>query len=336
MGWMEHTRAAVGRLSPNSSDRPPCTTLNGDQVWLEELIGPLFCRSSSSQPSSRGDPGYSAGGSRSSSENSWSSGATSVLHSYIKQQSQEAFQSCPRAGRRWKNAGCLSEGPHFGANPQVEQRGGTSKRPLHTWPERVGLSNGRYSAPARSTSSGVKPQWLPEEKVAAKLRFSKFLDEVTSNVFDTNSLQAFGNVVSQCRIIPGGADCPEEKVGELTERSPGLLCSMALQPASLPELEMTKEEPTLLLPPQKTYLETDIDSVTTDVKLPEPDVEAEALRQQENNGRHIIPPPPQFSQGFQMKSPFPEFHCHFPRYPYKSVSLPRGINMVSNKSLPSL
>lgn len=327
---MAHTRTAVGRLSPNPSDRPPCTTVNGDQVWLEELIGPLFCRSSSSQPSSRGEP------SRSSSENSWSSGATSVLHSYIKQQSQEAFQSHLRAGRRWKNAGCLSEGPHVGANPQVEQRGGTSKRPLHTWPERVGLSNGRYSALARSSSSGVKPQRLLEEKVAAKLRFSKFLDEVTSNVFDTNSLQAFGNVVSQCRFIPGGTDCPEEKVGELTERSPGLLCSMALQPACLPELEMTKEEQTLLLPPRKTYLETDIDTVRTDGRLTDPDVEAEAPRQQGNDGSHIIPPPPQFSQGFQMKSPFPEFHCHFPRYPYKSVSLPRGINMVSNKSLPSL
>lgn len=329
---MEHTRAAVGRLSPNSSDRPPCTAVNGDQVWLEELVGPLFCWSSSSQPSSRGDPGYSAGGSRSSSENSWSSGVTSVLHSYIKKQSQEAFQSHFRAGRRWKNAGCLSEGPHVGANPQVEQRGGTSKRPLHTWPERVGLSNGRYSALARSSSSGVKPQRLLEEKVAAKLRFSKFLDEVTSNVFDTNSLQAFGNVVSQCRFIPGGT----EKVRELTERTPGLLCSMALQPACLPELEMTIEEQTLLLPPQKTYLETDIDTVRTDARLPVPDVEAEAPRQQGNNGSHIIPPPPQFSQGFQMKSPFPEFHCHFPRYPYKSVSLPRGINMVSNKSLPSL
>lgn len=326
----------VGRLWPNPSDGATCTMLSGDQVWLEELIGPLFCQSSSSQPSSRGDLSYSVGGSRSSSENSWSSGATSVLHSSIKQQSQKAFQSRLRAGRCRKKAGRPSVGLHTEAKPQVEQRGGTGKRPLHTWPERVGLSDGRYSAPTRSSSSGAKAQWLLEEKLDARLRFSKFLDEVTSNVFDTNSLQALGKAVSQCRFIPGGTKRPGKKVGELTEWSPGLLCSMALQPTPLPELEMTKEEQTHLLPPQKTYLETDIDTVRTDAKLPDLDGKAEAPHQQETDERHIIPPPPQFCQGFQMKSPFPEFHCHFPRYPYKSVSLPRGIDMVSNESLPSL
>lgn len=321
----------VGRLWPNPPHGAPCTLLSADQVWLEELIGPLFCQSSSSQASSRGDLSYSAGGSRSSSENSWSSGATSVLHSSIKHRSQEAFQSRLRAGRCWKKAGRPSE-----AKPRVEQRGATGKRPLHTWPERVGLRDGRYSAPTLSSSSGAKAQWLLEEKLDARLRFSQFLDEVTSNVFDTNSLQALGKEVSQCRFIPGDTKRPGKKVGELREWCPGLLCSMALQPASLPELEMTKEGQSHLLPPQKTYLETDIDTVRTDAGLPDLDGKAEAPRQQETDGRHIIPPPPQFCQGFQMKSPFPEFHCHFPRYPYKSVSLPRGINMVSNVSLPSL
>lgn len=332
---MDGTNSPVmGRLWPNPSDGAPCTVLSGDQVWLEELIGPLFCQSSSSQPSSRGDLGYSAGGSRSSSENSWSSGATSALHSSIKLRSQEAFQSRLRVGRCQKKAGRPSVGPHAEAEPQVKQRGGTGKRPLHTWPERVGLSDGRSSAPTRSSSSGAKAQWLLEEKLDARTRFSKFLDEVTSNVFDTNSLQALGKAVSQCRFIPGGTKRPGKKVGELREWSPGLLCSMALQTASLPELEMTKEEQAHLLPPPKTYLETDIDTVRTDAGLL--DGEAEAPRQQETDERHIIPPPPQFCQGFQMKSPFPEFHCHFPRYPNKSVSLPRGINMVSNESLPSL
>lgn len=335
---MDGTKSpVVRRLWPNSSDGAPCTVLRGEQVWLEELIGPLFCQSSSSQPSSHGDLSYNAAGSRSSSENSWSSGATSVLHSFIKQRSQKAFQSCLRVGRYRKNAGHPSGGPHAEAKPQVEQRGGTGRRPLHTWPERVGLSDGRCSAPAgSSSSSGAKAPWLLEEKLDARLRFSKFLDEVTSNVFDTNSLQALGKAVSQCRFIPGGTKRPGKKVGELTEWSPGLLCSMALQLTSLPELDMTKEEQSHLLPPQKTYLETDIDTVRTDASPPDLDGKAEAPRQQETDERHIIPPPPQFCQGFQMKSPFPEFHCHFPRYPYKSVSLPRGINMVSNESLPSL
>lgn len=304
-------------------------TLSGDQVWLEELIGPLFCRSSSSP----GGPSYSAGGSRSSS---WSSGATSVLHSSIKKQSQQAFQSRIRACRSWEKAGHPSVGPRVEANPQVEQRGGTSKSPLHTWTERVGLSNRRYSAQTGSCSSGVQLQWLLEEKVKAKLRFSKFLDEVTSNVFDTNSLQAFKKPVSRCRFIAEGTNRPEEKVKELTEWSPGVLSSMAMQEASLPEQKMPKEEHTFLQTEQKTYLETDIDTVRTDGKLHNPDGRAEIPLQQETDGRHIIPPPPQFCQGFQMKSPSPEFHCHFPRYPYKSASLPRGINMVSNETLPSL
>lgn len=306
--------------------------LSGDQVWLEELIGPLFCRSSSSP----GGPSYSPRGSRSSSENSWSSGASSVLHSSTKKQSREAFQSRLSAGRCWKKAGYPSVGPRVEANPQVEQRGDTSRSPLHTWTEGVGLTHGRYSAQTGSCSSGVQLQWLLEEKVEAKLRFSKFLDEVTSNVFDTNSLQAFRKPASRCRFVAEGTNRPGEKAEELTERSPGVLTSMAMQEASLPEQKMPKEEPTFLQPQQKTYLETDIDTVRTDGTPPDPDVRAESILQQETDAGHIIPPPPQFCQGFQMKSPFPDYHCHFPRYPFKSVSLPRGINMVSNETLPSV
>lgn len=323
---------AGGRLSPTLSEGVPVTVQSGDQVWLEELIGPLFCQSSSSP----GGPSYSAGGSRSSSENSWSSGATSVQRSSIKNQSQEAFQSRLRVGGCWKKLACPSLGPHVAnANPQVEQRGGTSKILLHAWMERVGLSNGRYSAQTGSCS-GVQLQRLLEEKIEAKLRFSKFVDEVTSNLFDTNSLQAFRKPVSRCRFIAKGATRPEEKIEELTEWGPGVLSSVAMQEACSPEEKMPKEEHTFPHPQQKTYLETDIDMVRTAGKLHNPAVRAETLGQQETDGGHIIPPPPQFCQGFQMNSPFPEFHCHFPRYPYKSVSLPRGINMVSNETLPSL
>lgn len=290
-------------------------------------MGPLFCRSSSSA----GGPSYSAGGSRSSSSgsgsgNSCSSGATSLLHSSIRKQSQVAFQSRLREGKCWRKAGCPTVGPHVGAEAQAEQRGGTSKSPLHTWTERVGLSDGRDSAQTGSRSGGAPPQRALEEKVQAKLRFSKFLDEVTSNVLDTNSLQAFGKPESRRRFVAEGTN----RVAELAESGPGVLSSTAMQEASLPEQEMPKEERSVLQPRRKSYLETDIDTVRTDGKLHKPDVRAET------HGTHIIPPPPQFCQGFQTKSPFPEFHCHVPRYPYKSVSLPRGINMVSKETLPSL
>lgn len=328
------TSVPVGQLWPNPADGVPRATLGGDQVWLEELIGPLSCQSSSSP----GGPSWSAGGSRSSSsEKSWSSGATSVLHSSIKKQSQEAFRACLRAGRCQKEAGCPSVGPHVESNPQVEQRGSTRKSPVHTWTERVGLSNGRCSAQTGSCSGGGQPQWLLEEKLQAKLRFSKFLDEVTSNVLGTNGPQAFRKPASGCRFMAEGTHRPGEEVEELRAGGSGGLGSAAMQEASFPRPEqkkMPKEELAFLQSPQKTYLETDIDTVRTDGKLHRPDVGAESPRLQGTDGGHIIPPPPQFCQGFQSKSPFPELHCHFPRYPYKSVSLPRGINMVSSESLP--
>lgn len=299
-GWGGVRASMAG---PSASEGAPGAMLSGDQVWLEELVDPMYCQSSSSQASG---PGYSGGGSESSSsENSWSSGATSVLRSSIKKHSQEAFRSRLGAARCRKSAGRPSVGP------QVEQGGGASQSLAHAWPEGAGLSDGRSSAHSCSgSSSGVKLQQL-EDKVEAKLRFSKFLDEVTSNVFDTNSLQAFGKAA------------PRPGEGEEAEWSPRPLCSMALRQASLPELKTTKEEQGPLRP--KTYLETDIDTVREDG---EP--------RQQGDGRDIIPPPPQFCQGFEMTGRSPDLHCHFPRFPYKSVSLPRGINMVSDESLPSL
>ncbi|XP_053737429.1 brain-enriched guanylate kinase-associated protein isoform X1 [Synchiropus splendidus] len=81
-----------------------------------------------------------------------------------------------------------------------------------------------------------------------------------------------------------------------------------------------------LVPPdqgQKTYLETDIDAVRSN-GLPE---------ELETEERHVIPPPPQFCQGFEMKNAFPEFHPDLPRHPYRSISLPRGINMVPGEDM---
>lgn len=116
---------------------------NGDQVWLEELIGPSFNQSS---------PSSSPGGSRRSSEGtgslySWSSGVTCLLHSSIKKQSHEVFQARQREERRWgKLEGCTSRGPHGRVDPQAEQGGGGNDNKLHAWPETGGLCQGRSSA----------------------------------------------------------------------------------------------------------------------------------------------------------------------------------------------
>lgn len=328
-------RAKQGQPSPKSwaSSGAPCPMFNGDQVWLEELIGPSTYQSS---------PSSSPGDSRSSSEAtgslySWSSGVTCLLHSSIKKQSQEAFQTRLREERRWgKLAGCPSKGPRGGAHPQVEQGGGSDDNKLHAWPEWGGLCQGRGSAQTHVSAKSVKLQLLLEEKVEAKLKFSQFLDEVASNVLDPNSLQAFGKPVSPSSSSTTTLVQPEDKIQEVTQWSPRLPRSMAQQQGSLLKQKKTQEELTPpLAPAQKTYLETDIDAVRRDDELHDLE-KVETPPQLEIDEKNVIPPPPQFCQGFEMKSPFPEFHRDFPRYPYRSASLPRGINMVSDESHPSL
>lgn len=305
---------------------------SGDQVWLEELIGPSLNQSSPSQPSSPSAPSNSPGGSRSSSVCSWSSGATCFLHNSIKKQSQEAFQTRLRADRKWeKLTGCP-----FRGLPRVEQGAGSNHNTCHAWQQRGALGKGRGCAQTHARNKSVKLQWLLEEKVEAKLKFSKFLDEVTSNVLDPNSLQAFGKPVSPPSFITTTPTQPEDKIQEATQWSPRPLCSMAQQQGSLLKQKLTKEKQTPLDLAQKTYLETDIDTVRRDDKPQDLEIKGETPPQLEIDEKYVIPPPPQFCQGFEMTCPFPEFLCHFPRYPYKSASLPRGINMVSDESLPSL
>ncbi|XP_044024256.1 brain-enriched guanylate kinase-associated protein isoform X1 [Siniperca chuatsi] len=296
---------------------------NGDQVWLEDLIGPLFNQSSSSQPSSPSAPSSSPGGSRRSSEGtgslySWSSGVTCLLHSSIKKQSQEAFQTRLREERTCgKLAGCPSRGPHCRAHLQAEMGGGSNHNKLHAWPER----------------RGPKLQWLLEEKVKAKVKFSQFLDEVTSNVLDPNSLQAFGKPVSPLSFINTTPAQPEDNIQEGTHAGPRLPRSMAQSQGSLLEQKKTQEEQTALDPTQKTYLETDIDTVRRDDDPQDLEIKVETSPHLEIDEKNVIPPPPQFCQGFEIKSPFLEFHCDFPRYPYRSASLPRGINMVPDEEM---
>ena len=162
------------------------------------------------------------------------------------------------------------------------------------------------------------------------------MDEATSNALDPNRLHAFSKPVAVGSLNTRIPNKPESKIQEGAEWDPGMLWSMAEQPGSLLELKMPKEEQPPAEQAQKAYLETDIDTVRRDGKSRVMRVNVEPHLQLEIDGKHVIPPPAQFCEGFEIKSPFPEFHCHLPRYPYKSVSLPRGINMVSDESLPSL
>lgn len=308
---------------------PTCSVFNSDHIWLEELIGQSSNQSSTSHASSLSGPGSSRSSSTgTSSLYSWSSGVTCYLHSSIKRQSQEAFKTRLRQDKRCGKLPAPSR-PHGGHRPEVEQGGGSCYTKLPAWPERGGLCQGRGSASIHTSAESVKLQWLLEEKIEAKLKFSQFLDEVTSNVLDPNSLQAFGKPPPPPGFATTNPDQPEDQI---QPESPRLARSMAQQQTTLLK-QKTPDEQTSPEPTQKTYLETDIDAVRREVEPQDLKIKTETAAQLEQN---VIPPPPQFCQGFEMKSLFPAFHCDFPRAPYRSASLPKGINMVSDESRPSL
>ncbi|KAF0023750.1 hypothetical protein F2P81_024380 [Scophthalmus maximus] len=301
----------------------------GPQVWLEELIDPSSNHSSPSQPpSSPSPPSSSPGGSSSSSSKgtvcSWSSGVTGLLRSSIEKQRQEAFQTRLRGERGWGELAARPCGGHRGrVHPRAEQGGGSGHSTLHARPESGGPCQGRG-----------KLQCPLQEKIEAKLKFSQFLDEVTSNVLDRNRLRAFGRPVSPRSSTATRADLPEEKVHVVTEGSPGLAGSMAQQQASLLEQKKPREEQ---IPPdltQTTYLETDIDTARANDEQQDPEVKADPPPQLDTDGENVIPPPPQFCQGFEMRRPFPE--SYFPRYPCRSASMPRGINMVPDEEMNNI
>lgn len=264
--------------------------------WLEALEEPSFRQSlpssasSSNNSSSRGSINGELGGSLCS----WSSGVPS-------------FQD----HKRKKTTSCPPSGP----STRVKLRGGTAHR-------KARLSGGRSSALDGSAQAKKQQQQL-DEKCQAKRSFSKFLDEVTSNVFGPDSLQALRRPISQ------STSTEDEGFSKVTWQRPMPLCSMAQKQASAPGCKTTttiREKQ-----PLGTYLETDIDAIGGDNKRSNQEKKEGTLppRQEVVDDKLVIPPPPQFCQGFEMSTLFPEFHCSLPRHRYRSVSLPRGINMVS-------
>uniref|UniRef100_A0A8C7X9M7 5'-nucleotidase, cytosolic IB b n=1 Tax=Oryzias sinensis TaxID=183150 RepID=A0A8C7X9M7_9TELE len=207
---------------------------------------------------------------------------------------------------------CAYNDPHGEAYPQAEQGGGNYQNKLH---------QGRASKQTRMGSKSVKE--LLEERFRAKLKFSQFLDEVTSNVLDPNCLQAFGKLQSPSGVFITNSDQLEEEV-----ESWRLHDSMALQQNLLSELEVPEAKNATDWQ-QKKYLETDIDAVSWDAGPQDVKIKQEQLEIDETS---VIPPPLQFSQGFKRKIPSPDFCCDIPRAPHRSASLPRGINMVSGES----
>lgn len=294
-----------------------------DQIWLEERIGQSSNQSSPSQRSSPSVSSSSPVGSSCSSEGScslrsWTSGVTCLLHRSIKKQSQESFHTRLKEDRA---LGKLSARRSSRVHLQAKQKGACNYKKVQL---------GRNCA--QTCTKSVYLQRVIEERIKAKVKFSHFLDEVTFNVLKPNSLQALGKPISPSAVITRNSDLPEL----IHVARPGLLLSMAHQQQSpLPELK-SPEDGTVAKPPQKVYLETDIDSVGKDEDSQNVEINLESPLLLEMDEENMIPPPPQFYEGFEMKIPFPELYYDLPRYPYRSASVPRSINMVSDESRLSL
>ncbi|KAM8832774.1 uncharacterized protein AB9W97_003707 [Spinachia spinachia] len=292
---LSHTGKAVP-VPPSLISRHPFRA-PGDPVCLEEVMGPQSQLSCPSAPSS--SPGCSP--------YSVSSGVTAPLHSPIKKRSQTASQTRLAGERRLGTlTGCPFRGPHWRATPLWEQvRGGNRTKPPAS-AERVGPRRGRGSARTHGSAKSLKLHCPLEEKIEGKVKFSRFLNEVTSNILDPNSLQAFGKAVSPSGFPAISPPQPEDEIQAATQWSPWLPCSMARRRGSLLERWTSQAEQTLLAAAERNVVETDVDTV---------DLE--------------------FCEGFEMTSPVAEFRPDSPPYPYGPVSLPRSINMVSEESRPS-
>lgn len=210
------------------------------------------------------------------------------------------------------------------------------------------VSQGRGSVQNQDTASTntTSLQWLVEEKIEAKLKFSQFLDEVTISVLGPDSLQAFGKPISppprrailHCSypwitITSTSATSTtqaqsEDKIQAVYQCSLSPSRSMAQQQNTL----LDEQGPTV--PLEKAYLETDIDNVRMEDEMKDAKIQVDTPPPTEIDERKVIPPPPEFCQDtvFRRRSPGPVFHWDsgFTRYPCRSVSLPRGINMVSD------
>ncbi|KAJ3606872.1 hypothetical protein NHX12_026390 [Muraenolepis orangiensis] len=330
---------------------------SSDQVWLEELVGSLSHRlpfsPSPSARSSGSSPGASVVGSQGTgSADSWSSGTTGLLHNSVKRQSQRAL----RLDRGWggwdEQAALAPAGFLCGTARRLWRQGGAGLRDEGT--DEGGVRQGQGSCvedkPGAGCVDGPPRRTQLEQKIEAKLEFSRFLDEVTCSVLDPVSLQAFGQSIgplskSKSGLRPGTTRTtiaqPEAAAGIPFQSSPGLCRHLAQQQQQqqgtrLPTEQMQAGQG-LAETTRKSFLETDVDSIG---RRDEPRPSGRPAKTGMTSRRpgaaedRATRPPWVFGRGVGLKekSAFPRAPpgSGFWRYPCRSVSLPRGINVVSH------
>lgn len=197
-----HKESAVGLKSSvssiqNSQRFPSSSILKSPKPSLCSVATSLHSSSTSFRRSSSSLQSRSSNEDDSWDTNSWSSGATCLLQSSIKQHSEEVFRVRASSGNRPKPASDSQAG-HQSLDRQHSERKSESQKTSEKRPMEYKSNLQRQNTNQYSTA--VSAHF--EEKIEAKLKFSQFLNEVTCRVLDPESLQAFGLMCQKEASVP--------------------------------------------------------------------------------------------------------------------------------------
>lgn len=191
---LHHLKGSLSNLKkyPSSSSALKSLKHSLSSVAPSSHSSSISLRSSSSSVQSR-----SSNEDDSWDTNSWSSGATCLLRSSIKQHSEEVFRVRASSGSRPKSASD-SEADHQNLDRQRSERKSESQKPSEK--RSMERKINEESQNSSHFSTAVSAHF--EEKIEAKLKFSQFLNEVTCRVLDPESLQAFSKTHQKEASVP--------------------------------------------------------------------------------------------------------------------------------------
>lgn len=189
-------KGSMGSLKISASSLNDESPTLGDfkEVSLPSALQDSMTSLCSSSPSIRSSSSSLRSGNSSENDswetNSWSSGATCLLRSSIKQHSKEVFRDRAGSFNRQQPESDSETGSQKLENTQMSRRKAeTQKRAQKVPMERKDSEQSQTSSQCSSLTSANASQ--VEKKIEAKLQFSKFLDEVSCRVLDPKSWHAF-------------------------------------------------------------------------------------------------------------------------------------------------
>ncbi|KAK7133413.1 hypothetical protein R3I94_015327 [Phoxinus phoxinus] len=206
-----------------------------------------------------------------------------------------------------------------------------------------GSSRGVSVTSDQAVSHPAVLQHQLEQQIEAKLKFSQFLDEVSSRVLShTNtfgfSRQTESSRSSSCISIHSNSKSrtpdPQQQPGDVDfSQSP-------VQPQDIPSVDGMQEEQGAPETVGKAYLETDIDCVRREDEIKEVKTKKETAITFESNERREVKTPPECHSHrilrIRPSSPLLYREETLSRNPYRSVSLPRDINMASEEEMQTI